>query len=98
MIANTLIHELCHEQNTATSHDHGAEFYMNFHEVLCGKYNQIYGTGIRVMASKFLMYAQKEGLKFSRGELRDLDREVEFERDVLDSEDFIESIKQHSLL
>lgn len=92
-LANVIVHELCHESNSATGHDHGAEFFQAFHDVLCGRYTNSYGTGIRLSMARFLKIAQKEGLKLNRDELRDLDREVELERDVYtNDEPFIEMV------
>ncbi len=92
-LANIIIHELVHEKNTACSHEHGAEFFQTFHDVLCGQYTDSYGTAIRMMMSDFLKRAQKEGLKLSRNEVRDADREVSIEREVNDSTQFADEIK-----
>lgn len=92
-IANVLVHELCHDANTATGHDHGAEFYETFHDVLCGRFNYSYTSGIRYMTACFLSAAQKAGLKLSRNEVRDLDREVELERDLLGATSFLEEMQ-----
>ena len=91
-ICNVLVHELCHESNTATGHEHGAEFYEAFHDVLCGQQSLSYGTAIRLMMANFLKRAQKEGLKLTRNELKDLDREVELERDVYETTDMLDLV------
>lgn len=92
-IANLLVHELCHDSNTATGHDHGAEFYEAFHDVICGRFSYCYATGIRYMTASFLGAAQKAGLKLSRNEARDLDLEVEIERDLLGETAFLEEVQ-----
>lgn len=92
-IANLLVHELCHDINTATGHDHGAEFFEAFHDVMCGRFSYCYGSGIRYMTASFLGAAQKAGLKLSRNEVRDLDREVDFERDLLGETAFLEEVQ-----
>jgi hypothetical protein len=92
-IANVLIHELCHDSNTATGHDHGAEFYEAFHDVICGRFSYCHGSGIRIATAHFLGRAQKEGLKLNRSELRDLDREVELERDIFGETAFLDEVQ-----
>lgn len=92
-IVNVLVHELCHDSNTAAGHEHGAEFYEAFHDVLCASQNDLYGTALRQMTSQFLGSAQKEGLKLQRNEVRDLDREVETERVVFDDSAFLDDVK-----
>lgn len=93
-LANVMVHELVHEQNTATNHGHGSEFYEIFHDVLCGQHSLAYGTAVRVMMADFLGRAQKQGLKLSRNELRDLDREVEIEREIHGSSDFSDHVNE----
>ena len=92
-IANVLVHELCHDSNTATGHDHGAEFYEAFHDAILGRFSNLVGSGTRTMTAHFLGRAQKEGLKFGRAELRDLDREAEFERELLDETTFVDEVQ-----
>lgn len=90
-LTNVLVHELCHESNTATGHDHGAEFFEAFHDVLCGSRCNSYGTSIRNAMSMFLKLAQKEKLSLTRNELRDFDREVDIERTLYDDDEFIKA-------
>lgn len=96
-ITNVLVHELCHEQNTATGHQHGSEFYEAFHDVLCGSQSLGYGTAIRLTMAHFVSKAQKEGLKLTRNEARDVDREVSIEREILGETAFIDAIKSATL-
>lgn len=92
-ICNVLVHEFCHESNTATGHEHGSEFYETFHDVLCERQDMGYGTAIRTMLTDFLARAQKEGLKLTRNELRDLDREVYLERDIYETTDMLDAME-----
>jgi hypothetical protein len=91
-LANAIVHEIIHERNTATAHEHGSEFYETFHDVLCGQFSYSYGTALRLMMADFLKRAQKEGLKLSRNELRDADREVELEAQLNDESDFANTV------
>jgi len=90
VLANVIVHELCHEANTATAHDHGTEFFQTFHDVLCGTNCNAYGTAIRQMGAFLLAYSQRNGIKLSRSELRDFDREINIERELYDCKDFLQ--------
>lgn len=91
---NLLVHELCHEANTATSHEHGAEFYEAFHDVMLGEHHSAYGTALRKALTRFVSYSEREGLKLSRNETRDIDREVAIDRAVFEDEAFLDMTRE----
>lgn len=95
-LQNLLVHELCHEKNSATGHDHGAEFYEAFHDVMSDD-TGYYGKAVRLSMAHFLSRAQKEGLKLNQSELRDLDREVEIDREVYDNEHMLKMINMEAV-
>ena len=54
-----LLHEYCHDANTAGSHEHGFEFYEKFHDLSSG---DLVGFSARTLVERFCVNLCKSGL------------------------------------